>query len=92
MCSRIFQQFAVRSNAWIAQVAKKSKDMSSLHLGNISCKDVLLIADVRQRSAVQQLTACCDAGAEKQNQISEQAQHFHKTFREEVTTSTRAVC
>ncbi|BDA47723.1 hypothetical protein COCOBI_10-5740 [Coccomyxa sp. Obi] len=44
--NRTFQQFAVRSNAWIAEVAKKS--------------------------------------AEKQNQIAEQAQNFHKTFREEM--------
>ncbi|KAK9905648.1 hypothetical protein WJX75_003868 [Coccomyxa subellipsoidea] len=44
--NRMFQQFAVRSNAWMTEVAKKSAD--------------------------------------KQTQISEQAQNFHKAFREEV--------
>ncbi|EIE23792.1 hypothetical protein COCSUDRAFT_63314 [Coccomyxa subellipsoidea C-169] len=44
--NRVFQKFAVRSNAWMTELAKKSAD--------------------------------------KQTQIAEQAQNFHKTFREEM--------
>ncbi len=79
--NRTFQQIAVRSNAWVADIAKKSA-LFSLRTSEFDAYDLTPLSVGTQRPLLQHMPA---AGAEHQKKIGQQAQDFQKTFREEVS-------
>ena len=85
--NRTFQQLAVRSNAWVADIAKKSASKSFGIPMERHPRQLRLSPELRlftEFSAVPH-TVLHAAGAEHQKKIGQQAQDFQKTFRDEVS-------
>ena len=78
LCSRTFQRFAVRSNEWFTEMAKKSE--SGLPPSPQSAAVSLALIG----SCVHKRVFLWLSGAEQQNKIGEKAQSFQKEFREQV--------
>lgn len=78
--NRTFQQLAVRSNAWVAEMAKKSEPLT-FH----EHPRVIEHLPSASRPCAPFSPKLAFAGAEHQKKLGQQAQDFHKTFREEVT-------